>query len=212
LVVLLKLILQTWALTIANERNKGLPVMNSGFIKSILLSFAIAAGLLLVVNIIGELAIQPQMVLPALKVEQPESVKPVTTEPKAQAVTAYMLTPANGISSLLAAYDPEAGKQAFRKCKACHTSKKGDKNRVGPNLWNVVGREKGGVEGFKYSDAIKLKGGTWTFAELNAFLISPRAFISGTRMSIKGYKDPLQRATLIGYLRSLSDKPKAIED
>jgi cytochrome c len=79
-------------------------------------------------------------------------------------------------------------------------------------LWNVVGREKGGVEGFKYSDAIKLKGGTWTFAELNAFLISPRDFISGTRMSIKGYKDPLQRATLIGYLRSLSDKPKAIED
>ena len=186
--------------------------MNSGFIKNILLSFAIAAGLLLVVNIIGELAIQPQMVSPALKVEQPEAVKPVTTEPNAQAVTASVSTPTNGITSLLAAYDPEAGKQAFRKCKACHTSNKGGKNRVGPNLWNVVGREKGGVESFKYSDAMKLKGGTWTFTELNSFLINPRAFVRGTRMSIKGYKDPLQRATLIGYLRSLSDSPKKLAD
>jgi cytochrome c len=204
--------LQTWAFTIAKEQNEGSPIMNSSFIKNILLSFAIAAGLLLVVNIIGELAIQPQMIASAPKVEQPMAAKPVAPEPKAEAVTAPVSTPANSITSLLAAYDPEAGKQAFRKCKACHTSKKGGKNRSGPNLWNVVGREKGGVEGFKYSDAIKLKGGTWTFTELNAFLISPRAFISGTRMSIKGYKDPLQRATLIGYLRSLSDKPKAIED
>ena len=186
--------------------------MNSGFIKNILLSFAIAAGLLLVVNIIGDLAIQPQMTVSAPKIEQPMAAKFVAPEPKAEAVTASLSTPVNDITSLLEAYDPEAGKQAFRKCKACHTSKKGGKNRAGPNLWNVVGREKGGVEGFNYSDAIKLKGGTWTFTELNAFLNNPRAFVKGTRMSIKGYKNPLQRATLIGYLRSLSDSPKALAD
>ena len=184
--------------------------MNSSFIKNILLSFAIAAGLLLVVNIIGELAIQPQMVASAPKVRQPIIAKP--TEPKAEAITPSVSTTANGITSLLAAYDPEEGKQAFRKCKACHTSRKGGKNRVGPNLWNVVGRKKGGVEGFKYSDAIKLKGGNWTFTELDAFLSNPSAFVKGTRMSIKGYKNPLQRVTLIGYLRSLSDSPKALAD
>jgi cytochrome c len=210
--VRLKLILQTVTLIIVKKRNEGLPVMNSSFIKKIMLSFAIAAGLLLVVNIVGELAIQPQMTSPAPKVEQPVAEKPVAPEPKAKAVTASEAAPASGITSLLAAYDPAAGKRAYNKCKTCHTSKKGGKNRVGPNLWNVVGREKGGVEGFKYSNAMKLKGGTWTFADLNAFLSNPRVFVIGTRMSIKGYKDPLQRATLIGYLRTLSDNPKALVD
>ena len=194
--------------------------MNSGFIKNILLSLAITVGLLVVVNVIGELAIRPQMASPAPKAEEPVTAKPVAPapEPKAEAVKApeaapvKAATPTSGITRLLAAYDPQAGKQAFRKCKSCHTSDKGGKNRVGPNLWNVVGREKGSLEGFKYSDAMKLKGGTWTFAELNAFLENPRTFMMGTRMYIKGYKDPVARATLIGYLRALSDNPEALAD
>ena len=186
--------------------------MNSGFVKKILLSFAIAAGLVLVVNIIGEVAIQPQKKTPMAKVEQPVAVKSVKTEPKAKAVNSSEVLPANSITSLLATYDPEAGKKAFRKCRSCHTSEKGGKNRVGPNLWNVVGRKKGSTEGFKYSDAMKLKGGTWTFANLNTFLENPRTFVVGTRMSIKGSKDPINRATLIGYLRTLSDNSKALAD
>jgi cytochrome c len=186
--------------------------MKSGFIKNILLSLTFAAGLLLVVNTIGELAIQPQITAIAVKFEQPAAVKFVKTEPEVETVTNSEPLPANSISNLLATYDPKAGKKAFRKCKACHTSEKGGKSRVGPNLWNVVGRIKGGMEGYKYSDAIKLKGGIWTFADLNAFLQNPRAFAAGTRMSIKGYKDPLKRATLIGYLRSLSDNSKVLVD
>ena len=186
--------------------------MNSGFVKNILLSLAIAAGLLLVVNIIGELAIQPQIATSAAKGEQPVALKLVKEEPNAGAVISSDILPANGITSLLATYDPEAGKKAFRKCQSCHTSEKGGKNRVGPNLWNVVGRKKGSMKGYKYSDAMKRKGGTWTFADLNAFLENPRAFVVGTRMSIKGNKDPLKRATLIGHLRTFSDNSKAPAD
>ena len=186
--------------------------MNSDFVKNILLSFAIAAGLLLVVNIIGELAIQPQKRTPAAKVEQPVAIKSVKEEPTAEAEKNSRILHANDTTGLLATYDPEAGKKAFRKCQSCHTSEKGGKNRIGPNLWNVVGRKKGSMEGFRYSDAMKLKGGTWTFANLNTFLENPRAFVVGTRMSIKGNRDPIKRATLIGYLRTLSDNSKAPAD
>jgi len=179
--------------------------MNSGFVKKILLSFTIAAGLVLIVNIIGEIAIQPQK-------KTPVAIKSVKTEPNFTGGRSTKALPANRVTSILATYDPKAGKRAFRKCRSCHTSEKGGKNRVGPNLWNVVGRKKGSLESFRYSDAMKLKGGTWTFANLDTFLKNPRAFVVGTRMSIKGNRDPINRAALIGYLRTLSDNSKAPAD
>ena len=77
---------------------------------------------------------------------------------------------------------------------------------------NVVERKKGNIGGFRYSNAMKLKGSTWSFADLNAFLENPRVFVVGTRMSIKGNRDPIKRATLVGCLRSLSDNSKAPAD
>ncbi len=186
--------------------------MNSGFVKNILLSFAIAAVLLLVVNIIGELAIQPQKRTPAAKAEQPVAVKSVKEEPTVESEKNSEVLPAVDITGLLATYDPEAGKKAFRQCQYFHTSEKGSKNRIGPNLWNVVGSKKGSMEGFKCSDSMKLKGGTWTFGNLNTFLENPKAFVVGTRMSIEDNRDPIKRATLIGYLRTLSDNSKAPAD
>jgi cytochrome c len=209
---LLKLIFQSWAQTIAEEQNERSPLMNSGFVKNILLSFAIAAGLLLVVNIIGELAIQPQKRTPPAKVEQPVAVKSVKEGLPVEAKKKSEVLPTNDITGLLATYNLEAGKKAFRNCQSCHTSEKGGKNRIGPNLWNVVGRRKGSMEGFKYSNSMKLKGGTWTFADLNTFLKNPRAFVVGTRMSIKGNRDPIKRAALIGYLMTRSDNSKAQAD
>jgi len=179
--------------------------MNSGLAKKFLLSFAIAAGLVLVVHIIGEIAIQPPK-------ETSAPVKSVKMEPASKIVKSSEVLPANIIINPLATYNPEAGKKAFRKCRSCHTSKKGGKNRVGPNLWNVVGRKKGSMEGFNFSNAMRLKGGTWTFANLDTFLENPRAFVVGTRMSIKGDRDPINRASLIGYLRTLSDNSKALAD
>lgn len=112
--------------------------------------------------------------------------------------------------ALLGSVDAAAGKKAFKKCKACHTTKKGGKNKVGPNLWDVVGRAKAGAEGFKFSGAMKGKGGDWTYQELDHFLANPKGYVKGTKMSFAGVKKAKDRAAVIVYLRSLSESPKPL--
>ncbi|MEK9754259.1 MAG: cytochrome c family protein [Rhodospirillaceae bacterium] len=114
------------------------------------------------------------------------------------------------VVTLLAKADAAKGEKAFGKCKACHTAEKGGKDKVGPNLWDVVGRAKGGHGGFGYSDAIKAKGGDWSFADLGHFLENPKGFVPGTKMGFAGVKKPAELADLLVYLRSLSDSPKPL--
>ncbi len=114
------------------------------------------------------------------------------------------------VVKLLAKADAAKGEKAFGKCKACHTAEKGGKDRVGPNLWDVVGRAKGGHGGFGYSDALKSKGGDWSYADLGHFLENPKGFAPGTKMGFAGVKKPEELADLLVYLRSLSDSPKPL--
>jgi cytochrome c len=51
--------------------------------------------------------------------------------------------------------------------------------RPGP-VRGVVNRQKGSIAGFDYSDAIKPKGGKWTYADLDQFLANPKAYAQGT--------------------------------
>ncbi|HET9903356.1 MAG TPA: cytochrome c family protein [Xanthobacteraceae bacterium] len=111
------------------------------------------------------------------------------------------------IAALLASADPKAGQNAVKKCMTCHTFGKGEPNRVGPNLYGVVGRDKAGHEGFAYSDALKSKGGKWTFEDLNAFILDPKGFAPGTKMSYAGDKRASDRANIIAFLNQNSDSP-----
>jgi len=115
-----------------------------------------------------------------------------------------------GALTMLAAADTAAGQKVFKKCKACHSTDKGGKNRVGPNLWDTIGKAKATGDGFKYSAALKGLGGNWSYQDLDAFLISPKAFAKGTKMSFKGLGKAKDRAAIIVYLRSLSDQPKPL--
>ncbi len=110
---------------------------------------------------------------------------------------------------MLASADAGAGAKVFKKCKACHTADKGGKNKVGPNLWDIVGKAKAAA-GFKFSGALKGLGGTWTYKDLDGFLADPKGFAKGTKMGFAGVKKPKARAHLIAYLRSLSDQPKPL--
>lgn len=109
------------------------------------------------------------------------------------------------IETLLPEADAAKGKKLFKKCAACHTTDQGGKNKVGPNLWNIVGRDIGTVEGFKYSDAMSSKDGDWSVAALNEFLANPKGNMPGTKMSFAGVKKDRDRANLLLYLQSFSE-------
>ncbi len=103
-------------------------------------------------------------------------------------------------ATAMAEGDPAKGEKVFKKCQACHTIEEGGKNKIGPNLFGVVGREAAKVEGFKYSSAMADSGLTWDEATLDQYLTKPRSFLKGTKMSFAGIKKEDQRADLIAYL------------
>ena len=111
------------------------------------------------------------------------------------------------ISSLMAMGDAAAGKKIFKKCAACHSITKGGKNKIGPALYNVVGRKVGEVTDYKYSKALAAYNKEWNFEELNGFLIKPAKYIKGTKMAYAGLKKEKDRASIIKYLNQNSDSP-----
>ncbi|MFZ4110073.1 MAG: c-type cytochrome [Polymorphobacter sp.] len=96
--------------------------------------------------------------------------------------------------------DLEKGRRAFLKCRACHSVAQGDKNLVGPNLWNVFTRPALGATGFSYSPAFSAARISWDAASINSFIEKPSKHVAGTRMIFAGIADPLERANVIAWL------------
>ena len=107
----------------------------------------------------------------------------------------------------LASTNVAKGKKLFKKCASCHTTASGGKNKIGPNLWNVVNAERGKKTGYGYSKPLKAMAGNWSYDSLDAFLAKPRAYIKGTKMAFSGIKKPKDRAAVIAFLRGLSYSP-----
>ncbi len=107
-----------------------------------------------------------------------------------------------GVSSVLA--DPAAGEKVFAKCKVCHSNAKGAPNKVGPNLFGIVGKGVAENATFTYSSAMAgLKGKkTWTEAELDAYLTNPKTKVAGTKMIFAGIPNKVDRENLIEWLKT----------
>jgi cytochrome c len=114
------------------------------------------------------------------------------------------------VLGLLSKASTENGQDTFKRCLQCHTPEKGGPNRVGPNLWGIVGRARASNAGFPYSDAMKSHPGNWTFEELAKYLHDPKADIPGNKMAFVGIKDNAELADVLVYLRKLADTPAAL--
>lgn len=107
------------------------------------------------------------------------------------------------LEELIAAANIEKGKKAAKACTACHSFDQGGKNKTGPALFGIVDKAVGADAGYKYSNAMKDFGGTWTVENLNQFLIKPKLHMPGTKMSYAGIKKDQKRADLIAWLQTL---------
>lgn len=133
---------------------------------------------------------------------------PIDTSAVASASVADVAVVAGpSIAELLQTADIEKGMSVFRKCAACHTTASGDRNKIGPNLWGVVGKDVATNGTFGYSDAMLAQEGGWSFELLNRYLTKPKDAIPGNKMVFAGLKKDSDRANVILYLRSLADAP-----
>ncbi len=159
------------------------------------------ALVILSLNITAEAIFSPRMpVKPGYEIAAPEA--PASGGAAQPAVAAD-----EPIGPLLAKASVQQGEAAVKVCATCHTFDKGGPNRVGPNLYGSVGRDKAAVPGFAYSAALKSAPGDWTLEDLNKFLANPRGYLPGTTMSFAGVSRANVRADIIAFLNSRSDNP-----
>ena len=111
------------------------------------------------------------------------------------------------IMALFTSTSSADGAKIFKKCGACHSIAQGGGNKIGPALWSVLGRKAGSVSDYKYSKAMAAHGKIWTFEEMNGFLIKPKDWIKGTKMSFAGLKNAKERAAVILYMNENTDNP-----
>ena len=116
-------------------------------------------------------------------------------------------TNSGNIMALFASTSAAEGIKVFKKCAACHSIAQNGGNKIGPALWGIIGRNAGSVSDYKYSKAMVAHGKQWTFEEMNSFLIKPKEWIKGTKMSFAGLKNANERAAVILYMNENSDNP-----
>jgi cytochrome c len=104
-----------------------------------------------------------------------------------------------------AAAQDGAGQVLFNNaCRTCHTVKQGD-NRLGPNLYRIVGRLAGSVDGYDYSSALDNADFVWDEESLDRFITNPEQTVPGNTMRpFSGIASKEDRAKIIGFLRAQS--------
>ena len=142
-------------------------------------------------------------------VEKPEKSSYQVANLTTTTDTATMETSSESVNimAVFASTSASEGAKIFKKCTACHSVAEGGANKIGPALWGVLGRKAGSLEDYKYSKAMAAYGKSWSFEEMNGFLIKPKDWIKGTKMSFAGLKNEKDRAAVILYMNQNTDSP-----
>jgi cytochrome c len=153
--------------------------------------------------------IASSLVKPTIPAKPAYVVAGAEKQPQGQKAAAKPAGP-EPVAPLLAKADPKAGAEQAKKCMVCHTFEKGQPNRIGPNLYSVIGEPIAeGRNGYEFSAALsKHKGEKWTIDRLNHWLWNPQSFAQGTKMTFAGLPKAQDRADVIAYLNTLSDHPQ----
>jgi cytochrome c len=141
--------------------------------------------------------------------EKPAETKAAAKAPTQPTQEAKETEPDKPIAEMLATASADNGKKISQRCTACHDLSKDGKNKVGPHLWGVIGRDKASIGDYSYSPGMKELKGKWTYEDLYTYLNNPQAFAKGSKMTFKLTK-PQERADIIAYLRTLSDNPEPL--
>ena len=146
---------------------------------------------------------KPAYVVPGAQAKAESSAPAAAAAPAAEAAPDF--------ATAIPMADAMAGASIAERCGACHDWTKGGPNKIGPNLYGVIGRPKAMHPGFDYSPAMKAKGGNWTYAELFAFLRQPPAYAPGTKMTFAGLPRASDRLNVIAFLRMQADSPAPLK-
>jgi len=148
-------------------------------------------------------------------VEKPEKsayqVESITTVASTSSETGSETTGSQNIMAIFASTSAADGAKVFKKCAACHSINQGGANKIGPALWGVLGRQVGSVAEYKYSKAMAAYEKNWSFEEMDGFLLKPKEWIKGTKMSFAGLKNDKERAAVILYLNENTENPLPIQ-
>ncbi len=118
------------------------------------------------------------------------------------AATGFVLMTAGAQAA--SAGDAKNGQAVFMdNCGVCHTAEKGAANKIGPNLFGVVGRKSATAPGYMYSPAMMKAALTWDVPTLQVYLMGPQKKVPGTKMGFPGFSDPQDEADAIAYLVTL---------
>ncbi|MEI9990726.1 MAG: cytochrome c family protein [Rhizomicrobium sp.] len=160
----------------------------------------------LVVNFATEALFEPEK--PAKEAYHVEGV--TETASAGGAATAPVEEALPDWGTVLPTADVAGGKAISARCEQCHDIAKGGPNKIGPELYGVVGRPRATNPGFSYSSAMSASHDPWTYDNLFKFIKSPQSYVPGTKMTFAGLKSASDRINLIAFLRTQNDSPPAI--
>ena len=135
----------------------------------------------------------------------------VTTVASNETQTSSESSQTEDIMALFASTSAADGEKVFKKCVSCHSIAKEGKNKIGPKLFGILGRQAGSISDYKYSKAMASHGKTWSFDEMNNFLIKPKDWIKRTKMSFAGLKKAKDRAAVILYMNENTNNPLPLQ-